>query len=218
MNINIIQVGTGGTGGHLVHFLAPYIRNNKDIRYLLVDGDSVEEKNIARQNFIYEDIGHYKSEVFGKRYNVPYIAEFLTEDLLIQLLHNTANNVILGCVDKVSVRMMIDNCLKQNKDKYNAVYIDGGNTNKSAQVVIYDYVNNVGVDITEYFKEVVDEDLKTASCSELGDQTIQANMMSATYMCTNVCYYIRAFDPKNKKKKIFKNYKFIISPKIVSIQ
>lgn len=214
--INIIQVGTGGTGGHLVHFLAPCVFYNKEVKYLLVDGDIVEEKNIARQNFTYNDIGYYKSEVLGKRYNTQYLTEFLTEELLEKCLDATADNVILGCVDKVETRLMIDAFLKQNKQKYNAVYIDGGNTDKNAQVVIYDYVVNEGVDITEYFKEVRDEDLKTASCSELGDQTIQANMMSATYICTNVCHYIRNRHV-GTKRKTFKNYKFIITPRIVSI-
>lgn len=212
---NIIQVGTGGTGGHVTHFLAPYIKTRQDTSYLLVDGDVVEEKNIARQNFTCTDVGKYKSQVIGERYNVSYITEFINEEMLINCLDTIQYNVILGCVDRVDVRLMIDRVLKLKKKTHHSVYIDGGNTNKNAQVVIYDYSIQKGIDITSYFEGVQDEDLKTASCSEMGDQTIQANMLSATYICNNAIYYLE--NKLRKKKKVFKNYKFIITPKIVSI-
>ena len=214
--INIIQVGAGGTGGHVVHFLAPFLHNFEySINYTLIDGDIVELRNTLRQNFCAEDVDQYKSQVLGNKYDVNYLTQFLDSSLLEDCLDESKDNLILGCVDKVAVRLEIDDFLIKNRNKYNSVYIDGGNTATSAQVIIYDYIANKGVNITNYFKDIIDEDNVIASCSEMGDQTIQANLMSATYIVNNAIFYIEK--QRNTKRQVFKNYEFIIAPRMVSM-
>ena len=74
-SIRIMQVGTGGTGSYLVLPLAKFLNSLKktraynDIKYYLIDNDIVEEKNIWRQNFNYNEIGQNKSEVLANRSN-----------------------------------------------------------------------------------------------------------------------------------------------------
>ncbi len=187
---NIIQFGVGGTGCHLTHFLAPYTQQRDDIKkYTLVDGDIVEEKNLFRQNFIPQHVGYYKSEVIGQIYNLPYITEYVKKKNIKRFFDKDAINIVIGCVDTVKCRLMVDDFIKKNMDKYPCVYIDGGNMDNTGQVIIYDYINNMGQDISEFFqnKEYLD---KTISCSEIGDQTILANFMIATYLFTNICFYI----------------------------
>lgn len=60
--IKIIMLGAGGTGG----YIAPYLYrmaslSNRNIRIVLCDGDTVEDQNLTRQNFIDQDVGQKKS-------------------------------------------------------------------------------------------------------------------------------------------------------------
>lgn len=214
--INIIQVGAGGTGGHVVHFLSKYVQQHRNnISYVLIDGDVIEDRNISRQNFLTSEIGINKAEALGLRYGVDYIPNFLDVSLLQSCMQKDKTNIILGCIDKVAVRLEIDNWLTEHKKLYPAIYIDGGNTAKNAQVLIYDYIREVGVNITDYFKDIVDEDSYVASCSELGDQTIQANLMSATYIVNSVIMYYE--NVLNNKRKLFDCYKYIITSQTTSM-
>ncbi len=187
---NIIQIGAGGTGCHLVHFLSQYATNqNKINKYIIIDGDIVEEKNLFRQNFLPQHVGSYKAEVVGKTYGIDYFCEYVNEKNIEHFFNKDLINIVIGCIDTVKCRLMIDTFIKQNIMKYKAVYFDGGNLDSTAQVIVYDYINSIGQDVSEFFKdkEYLDQ---TVSCSELGDQTILANMMAATYLMTNVCFYI----------------------------
>lgn len=130
-------VGVGGTGGFLVPHLARYIASLPYSKYcviVLIDGDTVEDKNIIRQNFIRSDIGKNKAEVlaerYGKAFGLPILAipQHLTEEnwdrfMSCDFLYNTAklrcfhsgardyqassNVCIIGCVDNNKTRKMI---------------------------------------------------------------------------------------------------------------
>ncbi|MGB9825980.1 MAG: ThiF family adenylyltransferase, partial [Desulfofundulus sp.] len=71
--IRLVIAGTGGTGGILVQNLAHYVygmRYRRDrIQIILVDGDVVEERNVGRQKFTLEDVGHNKAERLAIRYS-----------------------------------------------------------------------------------------------------------------------------------------------------
>ena len=72
---NILIVGVGGTGPHLISFLSQLIGNRKDkalFDITLIDKDHVEEKNLTTQKFLYEDITKNKAEVLSERYNAVY--------------------------------------------------------------------------------------------------------------------------------------------------
>lgn len=67
----IFIIGCGGTGGYVVRDLARYISTlsyaSKTIM-VLMDGDTVEQRNTIRQNFITKDVGKNKAEVLATRY------------------------------------------------------------------------------------------------------------------------------------------------------
>lgn len=79
---NIFVIGCGGTGSRLVPQLAQFIasisRSKHPLGWLadptiyLVDDDTVEEKNLLRQNFVAPDVGKHKAAVLAKRYNAAY--------------------------------------------------------------------------------------------------------------------------------------------------
>ena len=71
---SIVIFGAGGTGGWFIPKLVKIINDVSlkgkrcPTRIILVDGDTVEEKNLLRQNFIQNDIGRNKAQVLVQRY------------------------------------------------------------------------------------------------------------------------------------------------------
>lgn len=66
---DIIVVGCGGTGSHYIKELGRLLYGMKAgdrVRLILVDGDSVEEKNLVRQAFLAQDIGRNKAQVMSE--------------------------------------------------------------------------------------------------------------------------------------------------------
>lgn len=161
-----IVIGCGGTGGYLVRDLARQIaiandqtfKTNKH-RLLLIDGDVVEEKNIARQNFIRQDIGKNKAQVLAERYSaaygltINYIDSYIKdakhyEEILDDQMFHT---VTIGCVDNNKTRAMIAEALYNRGSRGNSevswkdlgrnrstvdIWIDSGNEEYSGQVVM----------------------------------------------------------------------------------
>lgn len=122
----IVVVGCGGTGSWLIPKLAKTINDMKrknllshKFSLILVDGDTVEPKNLIRQNFIESDIGSNKAEVMALRYGpvmkdieVQYLDKYLTMKSNSDPAHFTyigvLNSMIEHC-DKVVVFNLVDN-------------------------------------------------------------------------------------------------------------
>jgi hypothetical protein len=134
-------IGTGGTGGFLIPHLARYIASLPYSKYcliVLVDGDTVEDKNIIRQNFIRQDVGKNKAEVLAKRYSAAFgvpivsVPEHLTESNIPRIFSNSfayenlrvmvppnvgvdfqghVNHMVISCVDNNKTRSLISNRL-----------------------------------------------------------------------------------------------------------
>lgn len=63
----VLVIGCGGTGARLIPPLIKVLPQEAEI--YLIDGDIVEARNLARQHFSPEDVGHYKAEVLAERYD-----------------------------------------------------------------------------------------------------------------------------------------------------
>jgi PRTRC genetic system ThiF family protein len=155
-HINFVVVGAGGTGGYLIPSLARFCSlDKKSCTILVIDGDTVEERNIIRQNFIKPDIGRNKAEVMATRYSkafgirmeyMPYFigksSSLSLEQVLLPRTSSTYDNakvvcVIIGCVDNNATRVMIDQNVKAiGSDNYPLLYIDSGNEEYHGQVVL----------------------------------------------------------------------------------
>lgn len=73
----VVLVGTGGTGGYLAQGLAKLVAGyGLDLEVLLIDPDTVEERNIYRQNFLASEIGYPKAEVLAGRLNAQFGTAF----------------------------------------------------------------------------------------------------------------------------------------------
>ena len=71
--VKIIVLGAGGTGGYVIpHLYRLAFGRNGYVRIIICDGDVVEEKNLVRQNFVEQDIGHNKAKVLAERYSAAF--------------------------------------------------------------------------------------------------------------------------------------------------
>lgn len=182
----IIQIGCGGNGGYLTSFLSRYLANNfKNIEYILIDGDKVEEKNLIRQNFITPDLGKNKAEVlalrYGEAFNYPikFIPTYFNISTLKNGICKAEDTIIIGCVDNHKTRSMINNLPYR-------YWIDIANEFTNGQV----FINDRQYNMFDYYPDIkiIDDhpdDLSCAEHLESGQQSLAINMMGPI-ICFNI--------------------------------
>lgn len=214
--VKIVMLGAGGTGA----YVAPHIYRllydlGRCARFIICDGDLVEEKNLRRQNFAPADLGLNKARVLAERYAsvwgmeteyIPfYIEDGATLAQLVTPDYRRPNPdgsglltpelvLLLGCVDNNRTRMLCHEIFRKASD---LVYIDSGNDSSSGQVVCGVRRNNhtfsrpIGSAHPE-MRQNKDRFPSQISCAEAaqGDaQTIVANITAATAI-VNMVYNI----------------------------
>lgn len=206
-----IVVGVGGTGGHLVPQLARLVHSTGiPHSIVLIDGDTVEEKNISRQNFIPSDIGKNKAEVLAQRYarafglEITAIPQYFEDARMLSEIeskghaHRIGACVILGCVDNNKTRSLIADYV--NKTMQEVYWIDAGNEEHAGQVFFG--LSKAAVRyhmperprhylVTERYPEMLENDEarfnSELSCAERAvsaPQSMAANLMASTLMVT----------------------------------
>jgi molybdopterin/thiamine biosynthesis adenylyltransferase len=140
-SLRTIVVGAGGTGGRLIPPLMQVLRRGDSVA--IVDGDHVEDRNLARQNFRPRDVGLNKAEVMAQRYRregieVDAYAAMLTRDNWREIVAGTGRArstgvVILGCVDNAAARALMEAIYTAPSS---CLWIDGGNEMRGGQVVV----------------------------------------------------------------------------------
>ena len=93
-SVKIVMLGAGGTGGHIApHLYRLLYALNRPVRFIICDGDIVEQKNLVRQNFIPADLGENKAQVLAERYSTvfgmetEYVPSFIeSEETLKELI------------------------------------------------------------------------------------------------------------------------------------
>lgn len=91
--VKIVMLGAGGTGGHIApHIYRLLYALDRPARFIICDGDIVEQKNLVRQNFSEADLGRNKARVLAERYSrvfgieTEYVPNFVeTVDALMEL-------------------------------------------------------------------------------------------------------------------------------------
>jgi PRTRC genetic system ThiF family protein len=148
--LKVYLVGCGGTGSwlapHLVR-LARFLRETRQmqVRLTFIDPDTVEMKNVFRQNFGEAEVGAHKATLLALRYSAAWgqsiqvhVAEF--DKGMVQLEYGDLG-VIVGCVDKPTARQVIAETLTQDSNQRNAEglprlwWLDAGNGKDTGQVL-----------------------------------------------------------------------------------
>lgn len=165
---NVIIVGCGGTGSRLIPMVAQFMKSCPAILdpfITLIDGDTVEMKNLARQNFIKPDIGRHKSEVLAERYgaaieipivSIPEYYQYSKykdfrgwlQNHYSKLDPNLANRsvgspIVFFAVDSMQARMEILAGIMYSRFRNHTwasvmpIIVDAGNENTFGQVSVY---------------------------------------------------------------------------------
>lgn len=151
--LKLYLVGTGGTGSwlapHLVR-LARFLRETHQTRFAqvhltFIDPDTVEMKNVYRQNFGETEVGGHKAELLALRYAASWgqsiqvhVAPF--DKGMVQLEYRDLG-VIIGCVDNAAARKTIADALDQETRLHGADglprlwWLDAGNGTDTGQVL-----------------------------------------------------------------------------------
>ncbi len=138
----LICVGSGGTGTYFLKEFSRYLYGHSDKKlfraFYVIDADVVEEKNINRQAFQWEDVGRLKacviSDALYTAFDIPWTAKgFYLESMeqLEELCSNTTP-IIIGAVDNHAARVVMEDFFKSRKDIY---YLDSANEFTSGEVV-----------------------------------------------------------------------------------
>ena len=228
MKFNILQVGVGGTGSYLTlplkKFLESLIRSKTHtVKYILIDNDIVEEKNIYRQNFGIYDIGKYKCEIFKDYDYIQAISSKLNSNIF-NILHmllrdgkiNNTMNIVVGCVDNIQARLDIAKLLTSyfnlNCIHHPTFYIDSGNFIDTGQSYVFDYSKDTAENIESKINEIFNNDefakkmdMYSPSCTDNGDQSILANIQAATLLYSIITEII-SYHTTSVKKISFCRY------------
>jgi molybdopterin/thiamine biosynthesis adenylyltransferase len=212
-NINIVQIGCGGTGSYffppMVKFMRSYTKINQDklIKYTLVDYDTVEIKNIYRQNFTIKDIYLNKAIALMRAY---YDESAKADGLEVRASDTKINsqfsflkfiqqsdailNLVIGCSDSISARLLINSELTNlivSSDGLKLIYVDCGSAIHTGQVFVIGY-NKADNSEADNFAEVMGSpevkaiNEQTVGCSDNGDQSIFSNFRNADLLYTVV--------------------------------
>ncbi len=218
MKRTIIIVGCGGTGGYLIPALCNYLEVKERglasadrSNLVLIDGDTVELKNLDRQYFSEDDIGENKAISFERRIkeaelhaNVFAYDRYLESPKELKEIAGmyVGDKIFVSCVDNMVARSVIKNTFHMYD---NAYYIDGGNEFKNGQCVYA--AKNSGViispDYTFYYGENLEgEKSRTQmSCTELNavaPQHVLANRVSAELILHGIVQIYEGTTPRGQ--------------------
>lgn len=138
-SLKVAVIGCGGTGSWLVPHIVRLARLAKDaaegprqVQVDLWDPDTVEEKNIYRQNFSAAEIGLNKAIALAFRYGTAWGVEVRAHPISFE--GKGSPDVIVGCVDNHLARRAIHKLYFD--DRIGPAWIDCGNAADSGQVLI----------------------------------------------------------------------------------
>ena len=135
-----VIVGVGGTGSLLARDI-PKLLINTPHYMAIIDGDTVEEKNMVRQSYQKHDINENKALALSKKINTFYgniceaVDKYVTKDEIISFLHKYKDfvPVLVGCVDNDKTRLLLENTYRK-LDK--CIYLDSANSEYEGNVYV----------------------------------------------------------------------------------
>ena len=147
-DITIHLIGCGGSGSWLAPHLARITKllqdvHNINVRLVFWDYDTVEEKNIFRQNFCGAEIGVSKAETLARRFglawgieiiamSIPFSRDAMYRNNLAARYGDTSMPVFITCVDNNTARQEIAGTCSGTY----GWWLDCGNVKTAGQVSI----------------------------------------------------------------------------------
>ncbi len=169
----------------------------------IIDGDTVEEKNLERQSFQQEDIGQNKAAVMADVLNSAFdlswvsVGAYLTSmEQLEKIVGKAQKNpvMLVGCVDNHACRLVLEEYFNTHD---NVVYYDSANEFTTGEVV-FAYKANGDVYSpcrSYYFPDIKGKHkaVTEMSCEELNSvspQHIATNMTAGNILLRETCSFL----------------------------
>lgn len=189
--MNIIIIGLGGIGSHLVRPLCRYLNSlDEEIAITLIDGDNFEVKNESRQEFnCFGNKAEVIAQELAERYpRIDFSSKewYITEDNVYLTIGE--GDMVFMCVDNHATRSIVSRWC-QRLD--NVVLISGGNEYSDGNVQIFTRENGESVTppLSSSHPEIEnpqDKNPGEMSCEELAQsgspQLICTNLLAAAWM------------------------------------
>jgi PRTRC genetic system ThiF family protein len=145
--IQLILVGAGGTGSHILQSLArlaAHVRHQAGppLDIVVVDGDTVESKNVGRQLFSRADVGVNKAQALAERFSAVFglaitaIPQMADGAVLAELQRSRPGRtypILVGAVDTPEARLIMHTALKAGLAR---LWLDCGNEADNGQVCV----------------------------------------------------------------------------------
>lgn len=198
--MKFVVIGVGGVGTHLVNGLSRFLYSKRmPTPVLLVDGDSVEMGNLARQDFGFDSIGMNKAEATANRLsdvfptlNFQVEENYLTNENVHTIIDE--EDIVFIGVDNYKTRKIVNDRAKLLD---NVLLISGGNDIVDGDVMAY--LRKEGIDLTDPFDffhpeiaEPADKLPTEMTCQEASvshPQLIMTNMMVANLMLNTFWHF-----------------------------
>ncbi|MCK4960039.1 MAG: ThiF family adenylyltransferase, partial [Planctomycetes bacterium] len=135
---HVVLIGCGGTGSIVAEHLCRMIAGFRlDTELILYDGDTVEEANIKRQNFVPYEVGTNKAQALALRltgqFSVPVAAN--AEHITSENLNDYKDRLLfVSCTDTLQSRRIIAETGRAGLA--NDLWLDTGNEQHHGQVII----------------------------------------------------------------------------------
>ena len=206
-SVKVVMLGAGGTGGHIApHLYRLLYALDRPVRFIICDGDIVEQKNLVRQNFIPADLGENKAQVLAERYSTvfgmetEYVPEYVEsaerlKELIAPRIVKTNYYpyavlekelvILIGAVDNNRSRQICNQVFYESEE---LIYIDSGNSEHTGQVVcgIRSGGRTLYKPVGKLYPEVLSDtdkfptELSCAEASVSAPQAMTANITAAT--------------------------------------
>ena len=132
--LRLYLIGTGGTGSwlapHIIR-LARFLRedNRMNVQVTFIDPDTVEPKNVFRQNFSFAEIGANKAETLALRLGPAWGIEIRVyksrfDKRMVELQYGDVG-VLMGCVDNAAARRSIAEALDHSPNGWSGGWSSG---------------------------------------------------------------------------------------------
>lgn len=170
MNSNYVVIGAGGIGYYLIESLVRFLeyQAKRPVTVTIVDGDKIEEKNLARQHTL-ADLGRNKAQVIIEQIARKLAPKNVTLKALPLYFTNTTKNesqfkdlfadgtVAFLCVDNNATRYLAEQIVSK---AYNSVLVMGGNDFEQGQAQLYVRKNgkDLSPKITDFSPDIKDLD------------------------------------------------------------
>lgn len=195
--VNVVVVGAGGSGSHVIAHLAVLHQSMVDLGHpegihcTVIDSDEVSQANVGRAKFFHADIGCKKALAIVNRVNLCFGLSWeavdleLTEDCRDSSVRDA--HIVIGCVDTRKSRRAIRAVLAKHASKSGTLWLDLGNSADDGQVIL----GEAGTDrvdrlpcVTDLYPEMLDESQdpedEGPSCSRAEALLRQSAFVNAT--------------------------------------